>query len=45
MKEGENMSEEKKSKSKNNLELDKINYLKKKIYETTLKCIDSYILL
>lgn len=39
------MSEEKKSKSKNTSELDKIKYLQKKIHETTLNCIDSYILL
>ena len=39
------MSEEKKSKSKNNLELDKLKYLQKKIHETILNCIDSYILL
>ena len=45
MKEGEKMSEEKKSKSKNNLELDKLKYLQKKIHETILNCIDSYILL
>ena len=39
------MSKEKKLKSKNNLELDKLKYLQKKIHETTLNCIDSYILL
>ena len=39
------MSEEKKSKSKNSLDFDKLKYLQKKIHETTLNCIDSYILL
>ena len=39
------MSEEKKSKSDNISELDKIKYLQKRIHETTLNCIDSYILL
>ena len=39
------MSEEKKLKSKNNLELDKLKYLQRKIHETTLNCVNSYILL
>ena len=39
------MSEEKNLISKNKLELDKLKYLQKKIHETTLNCINSYILL
>lgn len=39
------MSKEKKSNKNSISELDKIKYIQKKIHETTLKCMDNYILL